>query len=283
MRTFRLIGIAIMAILISVNFIACSSDDDEELIKNDDGIIINQKRLMQIKIVDDFLPATWDFSYDSNGRLIVLNETGIDYGVKYRSAIDYTWGNNVIIAENNYTWGVGGLGEENRNYKETYFLNNNLVRSVRSTNGENITLTYNSANQLIKVEKYNTIESYTWQGEKMTIQTYNNEGKDYRVVYEYTYSGKTCKGYFPIIVWYVDSLCPLMGAHPELVGTRCNQLPDQIYNKDKNGERIKKYTYTFDKDGYVESCTEEYTFKDFNETKTHITIYTFTWELVFLS
>ena len=30
MKTFRLIGIAIMAILISVNFASCSSDDDEE-------------------------------------------------------------------------------------------------------------------------------------------------------------------------------------------------------------------------------------------------------------
>ena len=29
MRTFKLIGMAIIAILISVNFTACSSDDDE--------------------------------------------------------------------------------------------------------------------------------------------------------------------------------------------------------------------------------------------------------------
>jgi len=30
MKTFRLIGIAIMAILISVNFASCSSDDDKK-------------------------------------------------------------------------------------------------------------------------------------------------------------------------------------------------------------------------------------------------------------
>ena len=47
MKTFRLIGIAIMAILISVNFASCSSDDDEEPIKNDDGVITNQKQLIR--------------------------------------------------------------------------------------------------------------------------------------------------------------------------------------------------------------------------------------------
>ena len=81
-------------------------------------------------------------------------------------------------------------------------------------------------------------------------------------------------------VWSVDDLRPLLEAHPELAGMRCNQLPDKIYSKDEIDETTEQYTYTFDKDGYVESCTEVSTYKrlDNNETRTETTIYTFTWE-----
>ena len=67
---------------------------------------------------------------------------------------------------------------------------------------------------------------------------------------------------------------------PKLAGMRCNQLPDKIYSKDEIDETTEQYTYTFDKDGYVESCTEVSTYKrlDNNETRTETTIYTFTWE-----
>lgn len=68
--------------------------------------------------------------------------------------------------------------------------------------------------------------------------------------------------------------------HPELIGLRCSQLPDQIYNKDDDYEDIEELTYTFDKDGYVESCTVVGTYKNLsnNTTDTEATIYTFTWE-----
>ena len=46
MQTFRLIGMALLAIVMCVNFTSCS-DDEEEPTKNDDGIISNQKQLMQ--------------------------------------------------------------------------------------------------------------------------------------------------------------------------------------------------------------------------------------------
>ena len=62
MKTFRLIGMALLAVVMCVNFVSCS-DDDEEPIKNDDGVITNQKQLMQIKMVDSET-ITWDFTYD---------------------------------------------------------------------------------------------------------------------------------------------------------------------------------------------------------------------------
>lgn len=113
--------------------------------------------------------------------------------------------------------------------------------------------------------------------------TYINDSKEETAVYEYTYSGKTCKGWFPNIedeAWEpIDDDC-IFYAHPELVGMRTTQLPDQIYNKDDAYEMTIKYTYKMDKDGYVENCTViniEKSLSD-NKTETDTTIYTLKWE-----
>ncbi len=263
MKTFRLIGIAIMAILISVNFIACSSDDDEELIKNEDGVITNQKRLTRIEMVNDGI-STWTFSYDSKGRL-VFKKGGVT------GDTNYTWGNNVIMAT-----------DDDNESMRIYTLSNNLVKSISDTddgNWSNATLSYNSNNQLTKVQDIDDFgtntESYTWQGDKITKLTYQSSGE---YIYEYTYSGKTCKGYFPL--YSPSDNDEIFYVHPELIGLRCSQLPDQIYYKNKYDEeiKIKKYTYTFDNDGYIESCTAVYTEKSSDRTHTYTTIYTFTWE-----
>lgn len=280
MKSFRLIGMALMAILIGVNFIACSDDEEGDTpIKNDDGIVTNQKRLMQIKMVDDSGESIInEYAYDNNGKLLSAKHTELYNGKKDISTYTISWEANKII--------------ENRDGEAfAYTFKDGLITHTSDSNGgdlENATFTYNSNKQLIKCQEvndnYTFTQSYTWQGEKLTkiifTETANNNQYSDESIYEYTYSGKTCKGYLPIMVWNVDDLHPLMEAHPELVGMRCNQLPDQAYSKSDNYEKTEKYTYTFDKDGYVESCTEEGTYKrlDIGETNTSTTVYTFTWE-----
>lgn len=272
MKTFRLIGMALLAVVMCVNFTSCS--DDDEPIKNDDGIITNQKQLMQIKMVEDDEIITWDFTYDSKDRLTSINHAEKYNGRTDRYITNYTWSNNVIKAEDG-------------NSTRTYTLNNNLVKSISDTDDNdwsNATLTYNSSNQLIAVQNtYEgriSIDAYTWNNDRIVKQIYTENDSYYSEedIYEYTYSGKTCKGYFPLY-------CPsdyddIFYVHPELIGLRCSQLPDQIYNKDDDYEDIEKLTYTFDKDGYVESCTVVGTYKNLsnNTTGTEATIYTFTWE-----
>ena len=51
MRTFRLIGMALLAVVMCVNFTSCSDDDEPS--KNDDGVITNQKRLVEIRVTDE--------------------------------------------------------------------------------------------------------------------------------------------------------------------------------------------------------------------------------------
>ena len=268
MKTVRLIGMAFLAIVMCVNLTACSNDDDPT--QNDDGIITNQKKLMQIKMVDSGESIITEYTYDSNGRLVSAMHTEQYDGKEYTSTYTITWGANKII--------------ESRNGKATtYTFEDGLITHTSGKDGgdlDNTDFTYNGHNQLVKLQ-YNENEyiSYTWQSEKLTKMTWHEQYNDDSDE-ELSYSGKTCKGYLPIMVWCVDDLHPLLEAHPELVGMRCNQLPDQISEKNDSYESIDKCTYTFDKDGYIESCTVELTYKhlDINETRTETTIYTFTWE-----
>lgn len=242
MKIFRLIGMALMAILIGVNFIACSDDDEGDTpIKNDDGIVTNQKKLMQMKMVGDSETITWEFSYDSKGRLASVIHTEKYGNNTDRNITHYTWSNNTIIAED---------GRSTR----TYTLNDGLVRTIRDTRNNdwsNASFTYNSSKQLIAtkdvIQGDTYIDTYTWENGRIIGIT---DGEDYATYI--TYSGKTCKGYFPFYnpsdndyIFYV---------HPELIGLRNSQLPDQVSDKD-NEEESEKCTYTLDKDGYVESCT----------------------------
>lgn len=258
MKTFRLIGMALLAVCVS--FASCSSDDEEPA-KNDDGVITNQKLLVELRMTEeDGESVITEYSYDSKGKLLSANRDGREYTI--------TWGANKII-------------ESRAGSAVTYTLENGLITHTSDSDGgdlDNTDFTYNTNNQLVKLQ-YNEEEylSYTWQGEKLTKMAWNYNTED---TYELSYSGKTCKGYLPIMVWNVDDLRPLLEAHPELAGMRCNQLPDKVYSKDEYNEETEQYTYTFDKDGYVESCTEVSTYKrlDIDETRTETTIYTFTWE-----
>ena len=263
MRIFKLIGMALLAVVMSVNFTSCS--DDDEPVKNDDGVITNQKQLVKLKMTDeDGESVITEYSYDSKGKLLSANRIESNYSREY-----------------NITWGANKVIESTDEDAITYTLENGLITHTSDSDGgdlDDTDFTYNANNQIVKLQ-YDEEDylSYTWQGEKLTKMAWSFSDED---IHELSYSGKTCKGYLPIMVWSVDDLRPLLEAHPELAGMRCNQLPDKIYSKEENYETTEQYTYTFDKDGYVESCTEVSTYKrlDNNETRTETTIYTFTWE-----
>lgn len=254
MKTFRLIGMTLLAVVMCLNFTSCS-DDDEEPERNDDGIVTNQKRLVRIS---DGEYAN-DFIYDSEGRL----STFYDY---------YTY---------NYTWGDGTITEiqksnNGRDERTTTFSinrNNNLIRSLHDQN-RNATFSYNSSNQLIELKDvFSTIHTFTWEKDRI-VKVVENYGDNNDVTYEYTYSGKSCKGYFPLHdIFISDGVSRgIIYAHPELIGLRCTQLPDQRIHRTSYHECTEKYTYTFDKDGYIESFTIT------DEDDGYPEVYTFTWE-----
>lgn len=313
MKTFRFIGMALLAVVMCVNFTACSSDDDEgdAPIKNDDGIITNQKRLVEINETYKDDTSVMTFSYDSKGRLITVIRK--DYDSNGNGDItNYTWNGKTIVSEDKYR-------------TRTYTLNNGLVSNLRDNTGDydwnNISFSYNSSEQVIETKDIYERDTYTtnyiWENGKYMGTNEDNNANNV------TYSGKSCKGYFPlygiIVFGDVSDDVDILYTHPELLGMRNDQLPDQSYNKeiekseyydDHFKETYKnetiydesiKYTYKLNNDGYVESViivetdlqTYKYSFQDKNgdgvisddernitdtHTDTSTTVYTFKWE-----
>lgn len=261
MRTFRLIETALLSLILCINLASCSNDENSP-IENTDNVTTTQKKLIQLKKVDDrgyyFISK---YSYGNDGKLSSATCTWNEYSDTYT----VSWGANVVI-------------ESYNKEATTFTLENGLIKHMSI---ENAIFSYNSSNQIIKMQNGGMFTYiYTWEGDKLTSRTYKMG--DEEDTFEYIYSGKTCKGYLPIMIKDVeDDNHPLMEAHPEMIGMRCYQLPDQVYYKRNNYEYTRKYTYTFDKDGYVESCTEVETDKSLSDNTTYInntTLYTFIWE-----
>lgn len=304
MRTFRLIGMALIAILISMNFTACSSDDDE--IKDDDGVITNEKKLVEMKEAYKDDTNTMTFSYDSKGKLISIVEKENYSSETYITNV--TWGENIV--KESFNSGNDAI---------TYSIIDGLARTGLELNGNSYSFAYNSSKQLTtyqygeKEDDMNT-RTLTWENGKVTKIDYDGEE-----ISEITYGNQTCKGYFPLIVLLVEDDFKAMLAHPELIGMRATQLPTQSYSKEvQKGEQYDdyfketykyeniyeyttKFTYKLTTDGYVESVTTEdtntrtnkYSYQDKNgdgkisddernitetRTDTSTTTYTFKWE-----
>ena len=267
MKTLRLLGMALVGVVMCGYFTSCSSDDDgdngDTPVKNDDGIVTNQKKLIEMKETDEDDTNTFSFSYDSKGRLISVVEK------------DYDSSNSDII---NITWGENSVTENEDGESIAYSLTDGLARTGVETNGRNYSFAYNSSKQLTTYQYgdkyYSRTRTLTWENGKVIKIAYDKD------ISEFTYGSQTCKGYFPLMATMVEDDFKVMIAHPELVGMRATQLPEQSYYKEGDYETTSKFAYKLDKDGYLDSCTENYTEKNVSSgtTYTYTTIYTFKWE-----
>lgn len=220
MKQFRLLGMGLLALAMSIGFVACSSDDDSN------GSSGNKsKKLAQITFSGDGKENVYLFSYDSNGKLKLYND-GYD-------TYTFNWSNDIVTIT------------DTEGKTETCYLLNNLIRNSTVYKTK---FTYNDNNKLKEVRaqmadyfNYYTI-SLKWDGDKIT-----------ECGYSYSYSGKTCKGFNPVIfvsdIFYGNEW---LIACPELLGVKSNQLQDGLNDEEA------KITYTFDSDGYVTEFTIQY-------------------------
>ena len=88
MKTFRLIGMALLAVVMSMNFTSCSDDEPS---KNDDGVITNQKQLVELRMTYEDEVSITEYSYDSNGKLVSATNTERYDGSTHTSTYTVTW------------------------------------------------------------------------------------------------------------------------------------------------------------------------------------------------
>ncbi len=128
MKTLRMFGMAMFAIVMGVSLASCSKDDNPS----------NEKKL--VKMVNT-VGETFTFSYDSEGRV-----TSATLDSEFGLEAQFVWSDDAIMVNNDW-----------KNY--TLSLNNGLVQS--GSHGD--TFTYNSSNRMTKWN--NT--TIMWDGDKV--------------------------------------------------------------------------------------------------------------------
>ena len=235
MKTFRLIGAALLAVLMCANFASCSKDDDANTDTGGEDVVVGEKKL--VKMVSN--EETYTFSYDNEGRLSSAIETDDD-GDKY--SYKFVWGDDAVVVKYEYETAFGY--NNGKTYTETYTLKDGLVQDWMSDNHSGI-YSYNSSNRLIKAEFTHHLGYAVyavWDKDKLVSVNTNDT---YEAILTY---GETCKkGYFPLISDVIGLGDVLFMAHPEIAGMRTNQLPNK-YSPDD--EEISM-TYEYDKEGYI--------------------------------
>lgn len=223
MKTLRLFGLAIAAVILSFAATSCDDDDDD-----DDGtqtemseitVITGQKRITKIKFDGSYVETLYIF-YDDKGRLT-------------RAVGDF--------GEDKYVWEGNTITETERDGDvNILILNNNLVdeeihkgKDPDPDEDRSYTFGYDEQGRQIRYDD----EAVVWEDDRMVQWCHMT----------FTYSGQTCKGYIPFTLIIAAKPGGIEDIHPELYGMRTSQLPDASNNG--------PYYYTFDSDGYLASCT----------------------------
>ena len=256
MKQFKFLAMALLAMVMSVGFVACSSDDDDD--NNGGGSVTSGKKLMSITEGDEnetFYTITFD--YNSNGQLIKAGETDNPY-------ISLDWTSNSIILKDNEESSVN------------ITLKDNKVKAANSSDHSSDTSFKYSGNSLPNFIEYESKESaeynhkITWENGNIT-KTEDGEGNINVATY---YEDKVNKHpTIDITALNLDDAIPaeygelLYLAHPSLFGSYNKNLLKSVTSK---GETVN-YSYELDKDGYPTKITETVD----NHTNT---IYTLTWK-----
>lgn len=241
MKTFRMIGMALFAVLLSMNFTACSEDDGST---EGDGVVASGKKLAKLVMTNSAYAETetYTFSYDSKGRLINAISIFEREGERYTSDYQLIWGDDAIK-----------ISERYREYVDYYTatLNKGLVQRMDENSGNYdnyCIMTYTQSKRLGKgVEKDGYEVNTIWDGDK--LMSISEDGYETSFTYQETQN----KGYFPFYSMLMDIIkCDVLYmAHPELCGMRTTQLPASWTITNRNETETMNATYEFDKDGYI--------------------------------
>ena len=253
---------ALLATFMSVNFTACSSDDDDAPANNPEATEIAEKKIVKmVEKIEDYSKTTI-FNYDNNEKLIkvTIEKDGHE---PYTSETWFNWGEDNIITNRTISYQDNSVQSAfTEKYKRTFTLKDGLIKECQSydvtsfnqTKIEDMTFSYNNSKNLVNIKDalgYET--SNVWDGDKLvtSIQLYN-----YKTTF--IYEGQCQKGYTPLVNIF-DALDVnscfyyLSTAHPEITGMRTSQLLKSL----NDGNFTYNYSYEFDEDGYITKIIEE--------------------------
>ena len=218
MKTLRMFGMALVAIIMGVSLSSCNKDENPE----NGGDFSNEKKLVKMVCESGDWQRVYTFNYDDSGRVIKATKDG--------HTCQIIWGDDAVKIDNG----------------TTITLENGLIQRW----DDYMTFTYNTSNRFVKWETNGTTKTAIWDGDKL-VSISNYYGGDNIL----TYKGTCKKGYFP---FYNGSLVDdvtggwLFSAHPELIGARSRQLPaTETYDN-----RTINFTYEFDEEGYISKINE---------------------------
>ena len=251
MKTFRMIGMALFAVLMCVNFASCGGSDDEPIEEEkEEDVVVSKKKLIEMTWANSSETIhSYKFTYDNNGKLSKLKHEVInkDGEVAGTANYSYNWSDNQI----KISW------DEIPEFDSSCNINNNLITEVKDFNGLKYTFTYDDSQKMIEY-KYNdkTRNTYRWGVDCITQFIYNNtNGAEIYYLIEYQ-SFSSNKG-------WLDLDCFVMGlpiyvkclilSNPNLLGNNFfSGLPRRI--KSENSSDNWNFTYTLDEEKYVQKC-----------------------------
>ena len=152
MKTFRFLGMALLAVVLCVNFTACSDDDSEQ---NENG---NQsgENLKLASVTWDLNDGGTEYSYDAQGHISEVAEYDEAGELSSLSTIEYNSDNIVVTTDDGYHEDICSLN-----------ANGQIVKSVCTSGGYTKTAeyAYNAEGYLISIYEveYDETTNLTWE------------------------------------------------------------------------------------------------------------------------
>ena len=235
MKTFKLFGAALLAVMLSVGFTSCSEGDGP----GGKGA----KKLVKVVASSGNHSEELTLSYDKSGHLV---------SAYIGDVCRYEWSGDTIV-------------ETEDDDAIIYDLFNGLIVSSKDDDSK-VKFSYNSSKQLASiVETENGMSSsetqtISWEGDQVSKVVREDEFR--RSEMKFTYEGQTCKGYNPLFGAQIYGDTFLAWVHPELFGVRANQLVTKIIQTGSakmqgtvTYDEVCDFTYTLDNKGYITSCS----------------------------
>lgn len=270
MKALKMFGMALMAVFVGINISSCSIDGDTTDGSPQYELVASEKRLEKIEYTisglnTDFIEV-WDFSYDSEGKLIEATFTD---GYKNKTNAKYTWSNNLIDShvKKYHNSDITPYSE----YENTYNLKNGLVQDYG--------IIYNESKRPKEITGTSIMWHEKYEDMLYRITTPFKVSENHTIYdstqYYYNKNGIECNGYNPFIPIELtnEEIDFLFIVHPELAGMRSVQIPTSFLDDDiLAGMTQGTYSHSLDNEGYI----SEFRIKAKGDSSYYI--YTMTWK-----